>query len=388
MTTAAAGLLLSYGNQIGLATGQVNELYHPGYAAKRMEIGAVVGAAPAANVRRERPAPGDVIVLLGGRTGRDGMRRRHRLLQGPQRRVPGDHAAPRCRRATPPWSASSSACSADSEACRLIKRCNDFGAGGVSVAVGELADGLDIDLNAVPKKYEGLDGTELAISESQERMAVALAPEDVEAFMAYAREENLEATLVATVTEEPRLRDALERRHHRGRQPRVPGLQRRAEARRAVPRGRRAARTCSHAWARLHAGREAAASLDDRPQRVPPTRASSERFDSTIGAATVLMPFGGKTPAHPRHGHGGQAAGADGETTTLLRHGLGLQPLPLRAQTRTTGAYLAVVESVSQAGGRRLRAPRRLPHLPGVLREAAAPTPTAGASPSPPCWAP
>ena len=211
VTTAAAGYS-SYGNQIGLATGQVDELYHPGYVAKRMEIGAVVGAAPAANVRRECPAPGDVVILLGGRTGRDGMRRRHRLLQGPQSGKPRPPAVPRCRRATPPWSASSSACSAGRTPARMIKRCNDFGAGGVSVAIGELADGLFIDLNAVTKKYEGLDGTELAISESQERMAVALAPEDADKFIALANEENLEATAVAKVTEEPRLNMVLERR--------------------------------------------------------------------------------------------------------------------------------------------------------------------------------
>ena len=172
VTTAAAGYS-SYGNQIGLATGQVNELYHPGYVAKRMEIGAVVGATPADHVRRETPAPGDVVVLLGGRTGRDGMRRRHGLLQGAQPGVAGAPAAPRCRRATRPSERKIQRLFRNAaRPRRLIKRCNDFGAGGVSVAIGELADGLRIDLNKVPKKYEGLDGTELAISESQERMAV------------------------------------------------------------------------------------------------------------------------------------------------------------------------------------------------------------------------
>ncbi len=185
VTTAAAGYS-SYGNQIGLATGQVNELYHPGYAAKRMEIGAVVGATPADHVRRETPAPGDVVILLGGRTGRDGIggatgsSKAHKLTS---RSRP---AVPRCRRATPPEERKIQRLFRRGDACRMIKRCNDFGAGGVSVAIGELADGLNIDLNKVPKKYEGLDGTELAISESQERMAVAVAAEDVETFIAAA----------------------------------------------------------------------------------------------------------------------------------------------------------------------------------------------------------
>ena len=204
VTTAAAGYS-SYGNQIGLATGQVSELYHPGYVAKRMEIGAVVGATPASHVRRECPAPGDRIVLLGGRTGRDGIggatgsSKAHNVES-----LEKDGAE--VQKGNAPVERKLQRLFRREDACRLIKRCNDFGAGGVSVAVGELADGLFVDLNAVPKKYEGLDGTELAISESQERMAVALAPEDVEEFMSYAREENLEATVIATVTEEPRLK--------------------------------------------------------------------------------------------------------------------------------------------------------------------------------------
>ena len=174
VTTAAAGYS-SYGNQIGLATGQVDELYHDGYAAKRMEIGAVIAAAPARNVRRERPEPGDVVILLGGRTGRDGCggatgsSKSHTLsslttcgAEVQKGNAPEERKLQRLFR--------------NGEASHLIKRCNDFGAGGVSVAIGELADGLAIDLNAVPKKYDGLDGTELAISESQERMAVVVAP--------------------------------------------------------------------------------------------------------------------------------------------------------------------------------------------------------------------
>ena len=196
--TAAAGYS-SYGNQIGLATGQVDELYHPGYVAKRMEIGAVVGATPASHVRRECPAPGDKIVLLGGRTGRDGIggatgsSKAHNVES-----LEKDGAE--VQKGNAPTERKLQRLFRREDACRLIKRCNDFGAGGVSVAIGELADGLYIDLNKVPKKYEGLDGTELAISESQERMAVALAPEDVDEFMRYAHEENLEATVVARVT--------------------------------------------------------------------------------------------------------------------------------------------------------------------------------------------
>ena len=205
VTTAAAGYS-SYGNQIGLATGQVAELYHPGYVAKRMEIGAVVGATPASHVRREEPQPGDVIILLGGRTGRDGIggatgsSKAHKLTSL-------ETCGAEVQKGNAPIERKLQRLFRREDACCMIKRCNDFGAGGVSVAIGELADGLNIDLNKVTKKYEGLDGTELAISESQERMAVAVAAEDAEKFIALANEENLEATVVATVTEEKRMRE-------------------------------------------------------------------------------------------------------------------------------------------------------------------------------------
>ena len=202
--TAAAGYS-SYGNQIGLATGIVDELYHPGYAAKRMEIGAVIAAAPAENVRRECPVDGDVVILLGGRTGRDGVGG----ATGSSK-AHDSHSVETCgaevQKGNAPEERKLQRLFRNAEACRMIKRCNDFGAGGVSVAIGELADGLDIDLNKVPKKYEGLDGTELAISESQERMAVVIEKENIDRFMALAQSENLEATVVARVTEEPRLR--------------------------------------------------------------------------------------------------------------------------------------------------------------------------------------
>ncbi|MBO5286156.1 MAG: phosphoribosylformylglycinamidine synthase, partial [Clostridia bacterium] len=203
VTTAQAGYS-SYGNQIGLATGQVDEIYHEGYVAKRLEIGAVVAATPAENVRRECPTPGDKVILIGGRTGRDGCggatgsSKSHTLesltacgAEVQKGNAPEERKLQRLFR--------------NKDAMLMIKRCNDFGAGGVSVAIGELADGLTIDLNAVKKKYDGLDGTELAISESQERMAVVIEAKNVDDFIALAEQENLEASVVATVTEEARL---------------------------------------------------------------------------------------------------------------------------------------------------------------------------------------
>ena len=222
VTTAAAGYS-SYGNQIGLATGQVSELYHPGYVAKRMEIGAVVGATPASHVRRECPAPGDKIVLLGGRTGRDGIggatgsSKAHNVES-----LEKDGAE--VQKGNPPIERKLQRLFRREDACRLIKRCNDFGAGGVSVAIGELADGLDINLDLVPKKYEGLDGTELAISESQERMAVALAPEDVLRPRGEPRGHGRgDGHRGAPPAHE------LARQDHRRREPRVPLLQRRPQ---------------------------------------------------------------------------------------------------------------------------------------------------------------
>ena len=205
ITQAAAAGYSSYGNQIGLATGKVDEIYHPGYAAKRMEIGAVLGAAPAANVVRKTPTPGDVVILLGGRTGRDGCggatgsSKSHDLSSL-------ENCGAEVQKGNAPEERKLQRLFRNPEAARLIKRCNDFGAGGVSVAVGELADGLDIDLNAVPKKYEGLSGIELAISESQERMAVVVSEADCERFISLAGEENLEATVIARVTKEPVMR--------------------------------------------------------------------------------------------------------------------------------------------------------------------------------------
>ena len=286
--TAAAGYS-SYGNQIGLATGHVAEVYHEGYVAKHLECGAVVAAAPAGNVRRERPAPGDVVVLLGGRTGRDGIggatgsSKRHdaKSLQTMASEVQKGNA---------PEERKLQRLFRDGNVTRLIKRCNDFGAGGVSVAIGELADGLAIDLDAVRKKYDGLDGTELAISESQERMAVILAPEDEAAFLAAAQRENLEAYRVAVVTEEPRM-------VMRWRGKTIVDLSRAfldtngAAKHTAVSAGAPAGET-PKAPATL---REMAGSLESASRR-----GLTERFDASIGAGSLLMPYGGKyqrTPA-------------------------------------------------------------------------------------------
>ena len=339
VTTAAAGYS-SYGNQIGLATGQVHELYHPGYVAKRMEIGAVVAATPASHVRRECPAPGDVIVLLGGRTGRDGIggatgsSKAHNVES-----LEKDGAE--VQKGNAPIERKLQRLFRREDACRLIKRCNDFGAGGVSVAIGELADGLDINLDLVPKKYEGLDGTELAISESQERMAVALAPEDVEEFMGYAHEENLEATAVATVTAEPRLRMSWNGNT-------IVDVSREFLASNGAPKST-SVRVCEPedfepSWDGATVSEKLHSLVTDL--NVASNKGLAERFDSTIGAATVLMPFGGKTQLTPAQAMVAKLP-VDGETTTCSGMAWGFNPY-LMSANQYTGAYLSVVESVSR----------------------------------------
>ena len=288
VTTAAAGYS-SYGNQIGLATGQVDEIYHPGYVAKRMEIGAVVGATPASHVRRECPAPGDVIVLLGGRTGRDGIGGATGSSKS-HNKASLDTMASEVQKGNAPEERKLQRLFRDPAVTRLIKRCNDFGAGGVSVAIGELADGLSIDLDAVRKKYDGLDGTELAISESQERMAVVVAPADVDALLAAAARENLEAYPVASVTAEPRMVMTW-----RGQT--VASLSRAflntngaaKHARVSVPQADAAPERATFSTLR-----EMAASL-----KCASRRGLTERFDGSIGAGSVLMPFGGRTQRTP-----------------------------------------------------------------------------------------
>ena len=308
VTGAAAGYS-SYGNQIGLATGEVHELYHEGYAAKRMEIGAVMGAAPAGNVIREVPEPGDVVVLLGGRTGRDGCggatgsSKSHTIesletcgAEVQKGNAPEERKIQRLFR--------------NPEVTRLIRRCNDFGAGGVSVAIGELADGLHIDLNRVPKKYDGLDGTELAISESQERMACVVRASDMERFIALASAENIEATHVATVTDTNRLtmewngakivdlsRDFLNSNGA------VKHTDIEIEPASVKP---------------VHNREVTAQSVIEHMSglNLCSQKGLSERFDSTIGANTVLMPFGGENQLTPTQGMVAKIPVLHGETNT------------------------------------------------------------------------
>lgn len=339
VTTAAAGYS-SYGNQIGLATGQVHELYHSGYVAKRMEVGAVVGATPADHVRREEPAPGDKIILLGGRTGRDGIGGATGSSKT-QNVESIETSGAEVQKGNAPVERKIQRLFRRGEACRLIKRCNDFGAGGVSVSIGELCDGLLIDLNQVPKKYEGLDGTELAISESQERMSVALAAEDVEEFIGCAHEENLEATVVATVTEEKRLRmewngDA------------IVDVSREFLASNGAPKHQDVKVLQSETYQPQWEG----ATLAERMQslvtdlNVCSNKGLGERFDSTIGAATVLMPYGGKNQLTPAQAMVSKFP-VEGETTTASAMAWGFNPY-LSEKNQFKGAYLAVVESVAR----------------------------------------
>ena len=365
VTTAAAGYS-SYGNQIGLATGQVSELYHPGYAAKHMEVGAVLGATPADHVRRETPAPGDVVVLLGGRTGRDGIggatgsSKAHKLESL-------ETCGAEVQKGNAPVERKIQRLFRRKDACEMIKRCNDFGAGGVSVAIGELADGLFIDLNKVPKKYDGLDGTELAISESQERMAVALAPEDVEKFLALAREENLEATPIATVTEEPRVRMVWNGDT-------IVDVSREFLASNGAPKHQDvhivSAQAYMPAWAQMKD-----ASFEDRMRAVVAdlnvcsNKGLSERFDSTIGASTVLMPFGGVRQLTAPMAMIAKLP-VMGETTTTSGMAWGFNPYLMEAD-QFKGAYLSVVESISKlvaAGFERSRAYLTFQEYFGSLR--------------------
>ncbi len=339
VTTAAAGYS-SYGNQIGLATGIVDELYHPGYAAKHMEIGAVVAAAPAENVRRERPVPGDVIILLGGSTGRDGIggatgsSKAHDV-----------HSVETCgaevQKGNAPEERKLQRMFRNPEVTRMIKRCNDFGAGGVSVAIGELADGLDIDLNAVPKKYEGLDGTELAISESQERMAVVIEPENVGRFMELAARENLQACRVAVVKAERRLtmnwngvnivdisRDFLD----------TNGAPKHITAHAQSPAIEKKTVTGSFRGNLM----AMAADLNCCSRR-----GLSERFDSTIGAGTVLMPFGGRNQLTPIQAMVQKISVEKKHTDDCSVMSWGYNP-HLTSASPYHGAYTAVVESLSK----------------------------------------
>ena len=345
VTTAAQGYS-SYGNQIGLATGHVHEIYHPGYVAKRMEIGAVIAAAPSENVVRERPNPGDVVILLGGKTGRDGCggatgsSKSHNLESL-------ESCGAEVQKGNAPEERKLQRLFRNPEATKLIKRCNDFGAGGVSVAIGELADGLHIDLNKVTKKYEGLNGTELAISESQERMAVVTRSEDVEHFMKLAAEENLEATVVAVVTEEPRMVMELQGTE-------IVNISRDflnsngAKKYINVTVGEDAVEKTTVNPNFTKAMEELAGDLNICSQK-----GLVERFDSTIGGNTVLMPFGGKTQLTPAQAMAAKIPVLGGETDTASLMGWGYDPY-LSSTSPYKGAIAAVISSLAKviaAGG-------------------------------------
>lgn len=343
LTTGAAKGYSSYGNQIGLATGEVKEYYNQGFVAKRMEIGAVLGAAPRNNVVREAPVPGDIIILLGGKTGRDGcggatgsskkhtvesletcgaeVQKGNALTERKIQRLFRRH-----------------------EVTVLIKRCNDFGAGGVSVAIGELTDGLDINLDKVPKKYEGLDGTELAISESQERMAVVVAPEHVDEFMKYAAEENLEATIVAVATDTKRLV-----MHWRGQN--IVNITRAFLDTNGVTQRRKAFVTAPEDkdfFTAPEVTDVAKTWLDTMGTlNIASEQGLAERFDSTIGARTVLMPFGGKYQKTPVEGMVAKIPVMNGKTTTASIFTHGYDP-NLAIWSPFHGALYAVVQSIAK----------------------------------------
>ena len=346
ITVGAANGYSSYGNQIGLATGHVAEIYHPGYVAKRMEIGAVIGAAPAENIRREAPVPGDVVILLGGKTGRDGCggatgsSKSHTLESL-------EHCGAEVQKGNPPVERKLQRLFRNPEVTRMIKRCNDFGAGGVSVAIGELTDGLLINLNAVPKKYDGLDGTEIAISESQERMAVVIAKEDLSRFLAEARRENLEATMVADVTDNRRLEMVWNGKT-------IVNLSRDFLNSNGAPK-----------YTDIEVpdpATEIPNMLEDTPDgwealmsnlNVCSQKGLVEKFDSTIGAGTVLMPFGGRYQLTPNQAMAAKIPVLKGETNTCSLMGWGFNPV-ISEKSPYHGAMMAVVESIAKivaAGG-------------------------------------
>lgn len=348
ITTGAASGYSSYGNQIGLATGQVTELYDPGYMAKRMEIGAVIGASPKENVIRETPMPGDAIVLLGGRTGRDGCGGATGSSKAHTEQSIETCGA-EVQKGNPPTERKIQRLFRDGEVAKLIKRCNDFGAGGVCVAIGELADGLTVDLDRVSKKYEGLDGTELAISESQERMAVVLDPKDVPAFLQAAHQENLEAQQVAEVTENPRLKMNwrgdlivdLSREFLN-----TNGVTQRAKAKiTAADPAEDYRHLAPKALRDLPVGKAFEENL--KRLEVCSQKGLSERFDSSIGAGTVLMPFSGKYQLTPEEAMVAKIPLLKGETDDATAMSYGYIP-GISRWSPFHGAAYAVVESLSK----------------------------------------
>jgi len=347
ISTEAASGYSSYGNQIGLSTGKVVEIYHPDYVAKRMEIGAVIAAAPKENVRREAPVKGDLIILLGGKTGRDGC--------GGATGSSKEHTeesisvcGSEVQKGNAPTERKIQRLFRNKDVSKLIKKCNDFGAGGVSVAIGELADGLNINLDLVPKKYEGLDGTELAISESQERMAVVVSPCDVEKFKEYAHNENLESTVVAVVSDDRRLkmnwkgvnilnisRDFLD----------TNGIKQKIDAIIEEPID---IELCSNTLNKFKSR-----NLEDmwienlKDLNVASQKGLVERFDSTVGAGTVLMPFGGKTQLTPTEGMVAKIPVQKGITNTCTLMAHGFDPY-LSKISPYHGAMYAVIHSVAK----------------------------------------
>ena len=351
ITTGAAAGYSSYGNQIGLATGLVRELYHPGYVAKRLEIGAVIGAAPRSQVVRGTPAPGDVILLVGGRTGRDGIGGATGSSKAHSETALENAAE--VQKGDPPTERKLQRLFRQAEVSSLIKRCNDFGAGGVSVAIGELAPGVEVDLDAVPLKYAGLDGTEIALSESQERMAVVIAEERQEAFRAWAARENLEATVVARVTEAPVLR-------MRWRGDLIVEIEREFLDSNGV-RQQATARVVHPGTGRPGPDFPGKEDLPDHWKavladlNVCSQRGLSERFDSTVGGATVLHPHGGRERVTPPEAMAALLPVPVGGTTTATLMSFGFQPR-LSHWSPFHGAVFAVVEAVGRivaSGGRR-----------------------------------
>ena len=341
VTTAAHGYS-SYGNQIGLATGLVNEVYHPNYVAKRMEIGAVIAAAPRRAVKRLTSDPGDIIILLGGRTGRDGIGGATGASKSHTTKSLTTCGA-EVQKGNAPTERKIQRLFRREEVSSLIKKCNDFGAGGVSVAIGELADGLQINLDKVPKKYAGLDGTELAISESQERMAVVVDPKDVDMMLKYADEENLEATVVATVTKEPRMVISW-----RGKE--VVNLSRRfidtngahqettvsVAMPEEVESGKRKEESVKEMWLRTLAD-----------LNVCSQKGLVEMFDSSIGAGSVVMPYGGKYQLTPTQSMIGKLPLLDGKCDTVTIMSYGMDPYQM-SWSPFHGAAYAVLNSVAK----------------------------------------
>lgn len=346
ITTGAAAGYSSYGNQIGLATGQVAEIYNDGYVAKRMEIGAVIGAAPRKNVVRMKPEAGDKIILLGGRTGRDGCGGATGSSKAHTEESLVSCGA-EVQKGNAPTERKIQRLFRNPQVSTLIKKCNDFGAGGVSVAIGELADGLEINLDMVPKKYEGLDGTELAISESQERMAVVVAAENVDKFIKYSNDENLEAVVVAEVTAEPRLKMTwrgkkivdLSREFLNSN-----GAKQRISIEIAAPKEE--SYFDKHNNERIDNLTEKWVNNLQNLNRCS-QKGLVERFDSTIGAGTVLMPFGGKTQLTPAEGMAAKLPVLEGDTTTGTLMSYGYNP-EISIWSPFHGAVFAVVESVAK----------------------------------------